>query len=77
MISDTIYEHLKDLNNTSVKSLIESTTVIEPSSTIGTVLANLSKKDSYDAFYFDGKTVHSTNIRALLAGKDISESKIY
>ena len=76
MISDTIYEHLKDLSNTSVKSMIESTTVIDPSSTIGSVLANLSKKDSYDAFYFDGKTVHCTNIRALLVGKDISDMKI-
>ena len=76
MFADTIYEHLKDLYNTKVSSLVESTVIIDPSSTISHVLSDLSKKDAYDAFCLEGKTVLTTNIRALLVGKDIVDMKI-
>lgn len=76
MLANTIYEHLKEIYDTSVKSLMESTTIIDPSSTVSSVLADLYKNNSYDAFYFDGKSVLTTNIRTLLIGKDIADMKI-
>ena len=76
MLADTIYQHLKDLYNAKVSSLVESTVVVDPSSTVSQVLGKLSKNDDYDAFCLDGKKVLTTNIRALLVGKDITDMKI-
>jgi CBS domain-containing protein len=76
MISDTIYEHLKDIYHTKVSSLISSTTIIEPSFTVGKVINELSKNDSYDSFCIDGKSILTTNVRSLLVGKDIVDMNV-
>ncbi len=76
MLADTIYQHLKEFDNTKIGSHIEPTVVIEPTYTISKTLNNLLKKDMYDAFCMDGKSVLTTNIRSLLAGKDIVDMKI-
>ncbi|HET6517169.1 MAG TPA: CBS domain-containing protein [Nitrosopumilaceae archaeon] len=77
MISDTIYEHLKDIYNKKINSLIEPVTTIEPTLSVSKVINKLSKNDSYDAFYHDGKSVLTINVRSLLAGKDIADMKVH
>lgn len=76
MLSDIIYEHLKDVYSTKIKSLISNATLIEPSNTVSQVINKMSKNDSYDVFFLDGKTILSTNTRTLLDAKNISSMKI-
>lgn len=76
MLSNTIYEHLKDLYQTRVESFLEQPVTIEPQSTISQVISTLTKADSYDGFYLDGKTPKIINLRELLIGKDISDMKV-
>ncbi len=76
MISDTIHEHLRDLYETKIGSLIEEATIIEPASSISQVIATLTNKNTYDAFHFDGKSVLAINLRELLSGKDIADMKV-
>ena len=76
MITDTIYEHLRDIQSTKVKSLISKPTIIEPSDTLSTVISKISRNNSYDVFYYNGKSVLSTNIRSLLNAKSITTMKI-
>ena len=76
MITDTIYEHLKDVQSLKVKPLISKATLIDPSETLSSVISKLSKNDAYDAFYLNGKSVLSTNIRTLLNAKSITTMKV-
>ncbi|MFB5645719.1 MAG: CBS domain-containing protein [Nitrosopumilaceae archaeon] len=76
MISDTIYEHLKDIHQKKINSLIEPVIVIEPTSSVSKVINKLSKNDSYDAFCLNGKSVLTTNVRSLLPGKDIADMQV-
>lgn len=76
MITDTIYEHLKDVQSLKVKPLISKATLIDPSETLSSVIGKLSKNDAYDAFYLNGKSVLSTNIRTLLNAKSITTMKV-
>ena len=76
MITDTIYTHLNNVHQTKVLSLISKATEIKPDDTVSDVINKLSKNNSYDAFYFNGKSVLSTNIRSLLTAKNIDQMKI-
>lgn len=76
MISDTIHEHLRDLYSTKLGPLVEEATLIEPTLSVSQVIANLTNKNTYDAFYYDGKSVLAINLRELLAGKDIADMKV-
>ncbi|MCH7773915.1 MAG: hypothetical protein IH784_05855 [Bacteroidetes bacterium] len=76
MISDTIYEHLKDISYKKINSLLEPVTIIEPNSSVSRIINQLSKNDSYDAFCIIGKSVLTTNVRELLFGKDIIAMKV-
>jgi len=76
MITDTIYEHLKEIQSTKVKSLISKATEIEPSDTLSSVINKISKNNAYDVFYLNNKSALSTNIRALLNAKNITEMKV-
>lgn len=76
MISDTIYEHLRDIQFTKVKDLISKATLIEPTDTLSNVISKISKNDAYDAFYLNGKSTLSTNIRVLLNAKSITTMKV-
>ncbi len=76
MISDTIYEHLRDIQFTKVKSLISKATIIKPTDTLSSVISKISKNNSYDVFYLNGKSTLSTNIRALLNAKSITTMKV-
>lgn len=76
MITDTIYSHLRDVHQTKVSSLSSKAVEITPEETISDVINKLSKNNAYDAFYFNGKTLLSTNIRTLLTAKNISQMKI-
>lgn len=76
MISDTIYEHLRDIQSTKIKPLISKATMIEPSDTLSKVIGKISKNNVYDVFYLNGKSVLSTNIRTLLNAKNITAMKI-
>lgn len=76
MITDTIYEHLQDIQSAKVKPLISKATMIEPSDTLSNVIRKISKNNAYDVFYLDGKSVLSTNIRILLNAKNITKMKV-
>ena len=76
MISDTIYEHFKDISAKKIKALLEPITIIEPTSSVSKVINQLSKNDSYDAFCLNGKSVQTINVRSLLLGKDIVDMKV-
>lgn len=76
MITDTIYSHLSDIHQAKVSSLISKATEIKPDDIVSDVISKLSKNDSYDAFYFNGKSILSTNIRTLLVAKNIDQMKI-
>lgn len=76
MISDTIFDHLKDIAHKKVDSIMEPVTIIDPNNTVSQVIHQLSKNDSYDAFCHDGKSVLAINIRSLLLGKDIVDMKV-
>jgi len=76
MLTDVISEHFKDLSKTKIKSFVEPATIIDPLSTISHAINEITKNDVYDLYCLEGKSVLSTNVRALLAGKDISDMKI-
>lgn len=76
MISDTIYDHLKDIHSSKVKPLISKPALVEPDDTISKVIGKIENNDIYDVFYYDGKKVLSTNIRTLLNSKNITKMKI-
>ncbi len=76
MISDTIYEHLQDIQFTKVKSLISKATIIKPTDTLSSVISKISKNNSYDVFCLNGKSTLSTNTRALLNAKSITTMKV-
>ena len=76
MISDTIYEHLRDIQSAKVKPLISKATTIEPSDILSSVISKISKNNAYDVFYLNGKSTLSTNIRTLLNAKNITAMKV-
>ena len=76
MISDTIYEHLKDIHSSKVRKILSKPILVEPNETISKVIGKIKKNDVYDVFYYDGKKVLSTNIRTLLNSKNIARMKI-
>jgi CBS domain-containing protein len=76
MITDTIYEHLRDIQSTKVKHLISKATTIEPTDTLSSVIGKILKNDVYDVFYLNGKSILSTNVRTLLNAKSIVSMKV-
>ncbi|MBI2643071.1 MAG: CBS domain-containing protein, partial [Nitrosarchaeum sp.] len=76
MITDTIYAHMRDIQSTKIKPLISKATTIEPTDTLAHVISKITKNDSYDVFYLKGKSVLSTNTRALLNAKNINNMKV-
>jgi len=76
MITETIYEHLKDVYNSKVGPLVGPAIEIDPSFTVSKIMSEISKNDTYDVFCMDGNSVLTTNVRALLSGKNISTMPI-
>ena len=76
MITETIYEHLKDIYNSKVATLISPAIEIDSSFTVSKVMNQIFNNNVYDVFCLDGNSVLTTNVRALLAGKDISDMNI-
>ena len=76
MITDTIHEHLRDIKSTKIKPLISKATIIEPSDTLSNVIGKITKNNAYDAFYLNGKSTLSTNVRTLLNAKNITAMKV-
>ena len=76
MITDTIYEHLRDIQSTKIKSLISKATLIDPSDKLSTVIGKILKDNVYDVFYLDDKSVLSTNVRTLLNAKNIIKMNV-
>lgn len=76
MISDTIHEHMKNIQLIKVKSLISKAITIDPTDTISSVINKITKNNCYDVFYLKDKNVFSTNIRSLLNAKNINKMKI-
>ena len=76
LITETIYEHLKDIYNYKVDPLVSPAIEIDPSLTVSRVIHDITNNNVYDVFCMDRGTVLTTNVRALLAGKDIADMKI-
>ncbi len=76
MITETIYEHLKDIYNSKVATLISPAIEIESSFSVSKVMNQISNNNVYDVFCLEGNSVLTTNVRALLAAKDITDMNI-
>ena len=76
MITDTIYEHLKDIQSTKIKNIISKPTIIEPTETLSSVINKITRNKAYDVFCLNGKTTLSTNILSLLNAKNITSMKV-
>ena len=76
MITQTITEHLKDISNSKIGHYLSPAVVIDPSSTLSKIISKISKNDSYDVFCLEGNSALTTNVRSLLAAKDIADMKI-
>ena len=76
MITETIYEHLKDIYNSSVGPLVSPAVEIEPTFTVSQVINEISKNNVYDVFCLEGNSVLTTNVRTLLKAKDIDDMNI-
>jgi len=76
MITDTIYEHLKDVQSTKVKNITSKPTIIEPTDTLSSVISKIARSNSYDVFCMNGKTTLSTNVLSLLNAKNITTMKV-
>ena len=76
MITETIYEHLKDIYNSKVGPLVSPAIEIDPSFTVSRVIHDITKNDVYDVFCMEGDHVLTTNVRTLLGGKDIADMNI-
>ena len=76
MITDTIHEHLRDIQSTKIKPLISKATTIDPSDTLSNVIGKITKNNAYDVFYLNGKSTLSTNVRTLLNAKNITTMKV-
>ena len=76
MITDTIYEHLKDIQSTKIKNLISKPTTIEPTEVLSSVINKIIRNKAYDVFCINGKTTLSTNILSLLNAKNITTMKV-
>ncbi|MDH5697463.1 MAG: CBS domain-containing protein [Nitrosopumilus sp.] len=74
--TDEIYGYLGDIQTVKVKPLITKSITIKPSDIISGVIDKISKNDSYDVFYFNGKSMLSTNTRILLDAKNISKMDV-
>ncbi len=76
MITQTITEHLKDISNSKIGHYISPAVVIDPSSTLNQIMSKISKNDVYDVFCLEGNSALTTNVRSLLAAKDIADMKV-
>jgi predicted transcriptional regulator len=76
MITETIFEHLKDISNSQVGPHITPAIEIDLNSTVSQVMSEISKNDVYDVFCIEGKSTLTTNVRSLLEAKDIADMKI-
>jgi len=76
MITDTIYEHLKDIQSIKIKNIISKPTIIEPTETLSSVINKMIRNKAYDVFCINGKTTLSTNILSLLNAKNITTMKV-
>lgn len=76
MITETIFEHLKDISNSQIDSHIAPAIEINPTSTVSQVINEITKNDVYDVFCMEGNSVLTTNVRSLLTAKDIEDMSI-
>ena len=76
MFTELIYQHLKDIYQTKVDSLTSPAVIINSSDTVSQVIHKISKNGIYDVFCLESGSVLTTNVRTLLAGKDIEDMKV-
>ena len=76
MITETILEHLKDIYNFKVDSLVTPAIEIQPSNTVSDTINKIIKNNVYDIFCMDGDHVLATNVRTLLGGKNIADMNV-
>ena len=76
MISDTIYEHLRDIQSIKIRTIISKPSIIEPNETLSSVINKIIRNKAYDVFCIKGKSSFSTNILSLLNSKNITTMKV-
>lgn len=76
MISDTIYEHLTDIQSIKIKTIISKPSIIGPNETLSSVINKIIRNKAYDVFCIKGKSTFSTNILSLLNAKNITSMKV-
>lgn len=76
MITDTIYEHFRDVYQTKVESLVSECLTFNPEDSVSEVVNKLTKNDSYGAFYREGNSVFTIDLRSILSVRHISKMRI-
>ncbi len=76
MSLDVIREHMSQIMNTKIDSLISKATIIDPSMDASRVINKLSNADVFDAFCRQKNSTWTVNIRDLLQSKDISRMRV-
>jgi predicted transcriptional regulator len=69
-------EHFKEISDSKIEPHITPAVEIDPSFSVSKVINEITKKDVYDVFCIDDNVALTTNIRSLLAAKDIEDMKI-
>lgn len=76
MSLDVIYEHMNEIMNTKIDSLIKKPTLVDPLMEVSQIIGKLSNVDVFDAFYHEKNTAWNINIRDLLQSKNITQMKV-
>jgi CBS domain-containing protein len=74
--TDKIYEQMKAIQSTKVRTLISKAITIEPSDILSNVIGKILKNNAYDVFHLNGKSTLSTNTRVLLDAKNITKMDV-
>lgn len=69
MSLDVIHEHMSDVVNTKIRSMISKATLIEPSSTISQVINKILNSDTFDVFCQEKNRTLTINVRNLIQHK--------
>lgn len=69
MSLDVIHEHMSDIVDTKIRSIISKATLIEPSSTVSQVINKILNSDTFDVFCQEKNRTLTINVRNLIQHK--------
>ncbi|MBI5377093.1 MAG: CBS domain-containing protein [Thaumarchaeota archaeon] len=69
MSLDVIHEHMSDVVNTKIRSIISKATLIEPSATLSQVINKILNNNTFDVFCQEKNHTLTVNVRKLIQHK--------